>query len=117
MASSLPVVVSPNITASVKYADQSGQCALDPLPWFSPLRALIRRLVDDTTSQHIKLMGICLGHQLIAQALGGITGPASRYEIGEYQLDLNAEGSVWWTQGRRAQLVSRSPEQAELDVS
>ncbi len=41
-------------------------------PWISTLNDYIKRL----DSQKIKLIGICFGHQLIAQALGGETQKA-----------------------------------------
>ncbi|OOV87973.1 hypothetical protein BTA35_0207740 [Oceanospirillum linum] len=39
----------------------------DDLPWMEPLRALIRTLHDEKRP----LVGICFGHQIIAEALGG----------------------------------------------
>ena len=39
----------------------------DDLPWMDPLRAFIRRLYERRT----KTVGICFGHQIIADALGG----------------------------------------------
>lgn len=39
----------------------------DDLPWMEPLRVLIRTLHDEKRP----LVGICFGHQIIAEALGG----------------------------------------------
>jgi GMP synthase-like glutamine amidotransferase len=39
----------------------------DDLPWIGPLRQFIRTL----TSERIPLVGICFGHQIMAEALGG----------------------------------------------
>ena len=39
----------------------------DPLPWMDPLRNFIRRAHERGT----KMVGICFGHQIIADALGG----------------------------------------------
>jgi GMP synthase-like glutamine amidotransferase len=39
----------------------------DPLPWIEPLRAFIRSAYADD----IPMLGICFGHQIIADALGG----------------------------------------------
>ncbi|WP_087107356.1 glutamine amidotransferase-related protein [Parendozoicomonas haliclonae] len=36
-------------------------------PWIEPLKAFVRQLF----SEHRKLIGICFGHQLIAEAMGG----------------------------------------------
>lgn len=41
--------------------------AYDDLPWIKPLETLIRQIY----TRHIPLVGICFGHQIIAQALGG----------------------------------------------
>jgi GMP synthase-like glutamine amidotransferase len=37
----------------------------DPLPWIQPLQDFIRRVTDS------KMVGICFGHQIMAEALGG----------------------------------------------
>ncbi|TDQ64256.1 GMP synthase-like glutamine amidotransferase [Maritalea mobilis] len=39
----------------------------DPLPWIEPLKAFIR----DAYARHIPMVGICFGHQIMAEALGG----------------------------------------------
>ncbi|UYQ71806.1 type 1 glutamine amidotransferase [Pelagibacterium flavum] len=39
----------------------------DPLPWMNPLRDFIRQAHESGT----KMVGICFGHQIIADALGG----------------------------------------------
>lgn len=39
----------------------------DDLPWMEPLRAFIRRAHEERT----RMIGICFGHQIIADALGG----------------------------------------------
>lgn len=39
----------------------------DTLDWIAPLETLIR----DASAQQIPMIGICFGHQIIAQALGG----------------------------------------------
>ena len=39
----------------------------DPLPWMDPLRAFIRRAYAEKTP----MLGICFGHQIMADALGG----------------------------------------------
>ncbi|WOJ97348.1 GMP synthase [Congregibacter brevis] len=45
----------------------------DDLPWIAPLKSFVRDLND----RRKKLVGICFGHQLIAQALGGRTEKAA----------------------------------------
>ena len=41
--------------------------AYDDLPWIPPLEDLIR----DIHARGLPLIGVCFGHQIIAQALGG----------------------------------------------
>ncbi|MDP5054482.1 MAG: GMP synthase [Congregibacter sp.] len=45
----------------------------DDLPWIDPLLSFVREL----NARHKKLVGICFGHQLVAQALDGRTEKAS----------------------------------------
>jgi GMP synthase-like glutamine amidotransferase len=62
--------------------------------WIPPLEAFIREIV----ARGLPLIGVCFGHQIIAQALGGkvekfdggwAVGPTT-YQIGEDTLSLNA---------------------------
>lgn len=57
----------------------------DPLDWISEELALIRRAVQ----LHIPVMGICLGSQLIAKALGARVYPGPCMEIGWYTVDCH----------------------------
>jgi GMP synthase-like glutamine amidotransferase len=68
--------------------------AYDDLPFIPPLEALIRQAVDET----VPLVGICFGHQIVAQALGGrvekfhggwAVGP-QEYDFDGQPLRLNA---------------------------
>lgn len=42
--------------------------AYEDLPWIKPLEVFIRKCRD----AHVPMVGICFGHQIIAQALGGV---------------------------------------------
>jgi GMP synthase-like glutamine amidotransferase len=55
----------------------------DRHPWLTPEVAFIRRTVTDWAKPYF---GICFGHQLLAQALGGSVGPAGATEFGVRQV-------------------------------
>ncbi|MEH6589259.1 MAG: GMP synthase [Halioglobus sp.] len=46
----------------------------DDKPWIEPLKGFIRQI----NTRHKKLVGICFGHQIIADALGGKTEKSSK---------------------------------------
>jgi GMP synthase-like glutamine amidotransferase len=65
----------------------------DLYPWLITEKAMIRRWVADLGKPYI---GICLGHQLLADALGGEVGPAEQMEIGLCRIAVRpgAEASI-----------------------
>lgn len=83
--------------------------AYEPHPWIPPLEEFIRQAYDAA----VPMVGICFGHQIIAQALGGTVEKfsggwsvgAQDYIFGGETLTLNA-----WHQDQ----VTQRPETAEL---
>lgn len=63
----------------------------DRHPWLVEEKAVIREAV---TGQGMPYFGLCLGHQLLADALGGEVGPAARPEVGILPVDLNEAGAA-----------------------
>ena len=60
-------------------------------PWLVAEKAAIRRWVRDLQKPYL---GLCLGHQLLADALGGTCGPQAPPEIGILDIELTAEGQA-----------------------
>ncbi len=62
----------------------------DAHPWLKEEKAFIREAVQ---GQGVPYLGFCLGHQLLADALGGAVGPAKTPEIGVLDVQLTEAGA------------------------
>jgi len=87
--------------------------AYEDHPWIAPLETLIR----DAYAAHIPMVGICFGHQIIAQALGGTVEKfAGGWAVGRQVYDFKDLGEVpvnAWHQDQ----VTKRPEGAKVIAS
>ena len=61
----------------------------DAHPWLVPEKAAIAEAVRE---RELPFLGVCLGHQLLADALGGEVGPMRAPEVGVLDVELTGEG-------------------------
>lgn len=57
----------------------------DPLPWIAPLKDFIKQAY----ARHLPMVGICFGHQIMAEALGGHAGKSDKgWGLGRHDYQL-----------------------------
>ena len=61
----------------------------DKYPWLIEEKEAIRQAVKDL---EMPFLGICLGHQLLAEALGGKAEKADNHEVGLFEITPTIEG-------------------------
>lgn len=80
----------------------------DEIPWIIELKNFVRKL---NTIQK-KIVGICFGHQLIAEALGGKTLAAENgWCVGAHKTKLNENAAFYKTPGEEFYLLSNHKDQ------
>lgn len=62
----------------------------DAHPWLRTEKQFVRELIERGTPT----LGVCLGSQLVAEAVGGEVRRAERPEIGWYEIELTPEGAA-----------------------
>ncbi len=72
-------------------------------PWLIPEKRAIRQWVRDLKRP---FLGICLGHQLLADSVGGTCGPQRPPEVGIMEISLTEEG-------KRDPVFARQPHTAK----
>lgn len=64
---------------------------IDENPWLVAEKRAIRQWVGDMKKPYL---GLCLGHQLLADAIGGTCGPQNPPEIGVLDVQLTEQGKA-----------------------
>lgn len=82
----------------------------DPLPWIEPLQGFIR-----AAHRRAKLVGICFGHQIMAQALGGQVEKSSKgWGLGLHRYDI--VGRANWMDQDAAAMAGAATHQDQIVV-
>jgi GMP synthase-like glutamine amidotransferase len=84
----------------------------DPLPWIEPLKGFLREAKGNA-----KLVGVCFGHQVMAEAFGGKVEKSERgwgvglqrYEVVEHAPFMGGENGVCVPVSHQDQIVRQPP--------
>lgn len=93
------------------------------IPFVPPLIDFVRRIGTSRDTSHIKLIGVCFGHQAIALAMGGKSEKGTNgWEAGVYRNDFVGDGRYWWTgdvpgEGGKDCVVSAPSDQSPGDAT
>jgi GMP synthase-like glutamine amidotransferase len=108
MFSRLLLEVDPD-TEFVIYAVMNGEY-YDDVVWINELKDFVRKLHGAKK----KLVGICFGHQLVAEALGGKTRQASQgWCVGVHKAKLTVDAAAYGPADAEFQLLSNHKDQVE----
>ncbi len=82
----------------------------DDIPWINELKQFVRKLHQVKK----KTIGVCFGHQLVAEALGGKTGPATQgWCVGVHRAKLTVDASAYGLADTEFQLLSNHKDQVQ----
>ncbi len=62
---------------------------VEQYPWLIEEKQIIRDVIQ---TEEMPFLGVCLGHQLAAEALGGTVNPAKHNELGLFEVQLTEAG-------------------------
>ena len=83
----VPDAVPADVDALLSLGGEMGALADDAAPWLPAERALLR----DGVARDVPILGLCLGGQLLAAALGGRVGPSVVGEAGVVEMTATAD--------------------------
>lgn len=86
----IPQTIAPNIAGVIALGGAMSALDDENFKWLAPEKTFLKNLVD----QEIPVLGICLGSQLLADALGGVVSRLENNEIGIYPIEQVAADPI-----------------------